>query len=134
LRLESAAFTIPKDGPRRGGKEPFMKSSTVALLASLLAFAAVGFSTSAVDGSRAAPGIATEGALAAVSLAAIPGTSAVVGDEAGWMVVVTHREDERRAPPGPADRHPYRSVPAIQVSVDHLLDRSERSLRDRRYP
>lgn len=111
-----------------------MKLSTVALLASLLAFAAVGFSTSAADDSRAAPIIATEVALAAVSLAAIAGTSAAVRDLAGGMVVVTHREDERRAPPGPADRYRYRSVSAIQVSVDDLLDRSQRALRERRNP
>ncbi|GMU67154.1 MAG: hypothetical protein AMXMBFR36_34280 [Acidobacteriota bacterium] len=110
-----------------------MKLSTVALLGSLLAFAAVGFSTSAVDDSRAAPIIATEVVLAAVSLAVIAGTSAAVGDKAGRMAVVTQREDERRAPPGPADRHPDRSVPAIQVSVDDLFDRSQRALRERRY-
>ena len=112
-----------------------MKLPRVAfVLASMLAFAALGVSTFAVDNSRAASMIATKSAVVTASLAAILGSKASVGDTIEWMVAATPRHEEREAPPEPADRHHHRSVLAIQVSVDDLLDWSRRALQERTYP
>lgn len=108
-----------------------MKSPTVAVvLASILPFAVVGVCTFATADRQVAP----KSAIVAAGLAAILGMRSSVGDTVEGMVAATYRRANRGAPPAPADLQRSRSVLAIQVSVDDLLDRSRRALRERTYP
>lgn len=107
-----------------------MKSPTAAVvLGSLLAFAVVGVCTFATVHWQVAPKRAIVGAGLAAMLSMPPS----VGDSVEGMVTGTHRRAKRGAPPAPADPQRYRSVLAIQVSVDDLLDRSRRDLQERTY-
>jgi len=118
-------------GQRLSRKEHLMKSPTVAVvLASILAFAVVGVCTFATADRQVAP----KSAIVAAGLAAILGMRSSVGDTVEGMVAATYRRANRGAPPAPADLQRSRSVLAIQVSVDDLLDRSRRALRERTYP
>jgi hypothetical protein len=117
-------------GQRLSRKEHLMKSPTVAVvLAIILAFAVVGVCAFATADTRVAP----KSAVVAAGFAAILGLRSSVGDTVEGRVAVTHRRAKRGAPPAPADLQRYRSVLAIQVSVDDLLDRSRRAMQERTY-
>jgi hypothetical protein len=108
-----------------------MKLSTVAfVLAGVLAFAAMGTSTLAVNDIQVASMVATNGAVVAATLAAVLGMSAWVGVTVESLVTATHRHEGRRAPVGPAGLHHRRGDSAIQVSVDDVYDRIRRALQE----
>ena len=107
-----------------------MKSPTVAVvLAIILAFAVVGVCAFATADTRVTP----KSAVVAAGFAAILALRSSVGDTVEGRVAVTHRRAKRGAPQAPADLQRYRSVLAIQVSVDDLLDRSRRAMQERTY-